>query len=150
MVFFIFSLLFLFFFNFQCSLRREFCRRGNCNINYSENCNKCDRGQQLNVRGGGRRLQKFESQRGFGKKLSDNWWWDSIIPSSASDEVRPRIDTNRAERLRRKHCDWKIEVGTALLNDPMPSISLRKPRSARKTSTPETFRGSSRIFFFFL
>lgn len=84
-------------------------RRGDGNINYSEDCYKCDR-RRLNVRGGGR-LQKFKSQRGFGEKLPDNWWRNSIIPSSASDEVRPRIDTDRAERLRRKHCDWKIEVG---------------------------------------
>lgn len=91
----------------------------NGDINYSEdNRYKCDRGR-LNVRGG-RRLQKFESQRGFGKKLSDNWWRDSIIPPSASDEVRPRIDKNRAERLRRKHCDWKIEVGASSSDDPLP------------------------------
>lgn len=118
-------------------------RRGNnCNINYSgDRRYKCDRGR-LNVRGGGR-LQKFESQRGFGKKLSDNWWRDSIIPSSASDEVRPRIDRNRAERLRRKHRDWKIEVGATSSDDPLalthphtPSHTITNPHTRTTPSRP--------------
>lgn len=118
-------------------------RRGNnyCDINYSEDrCYKCDRGR-LNIRGGGR-LQKFESQRGFGKKLSDNWWRDSIIPSSASDEVRPRIDRNREERLRRKHRDWKIEVGATSSDD--PSAPTHSPTASHTTTTPLTRTTPSR------